>query len=99
MKHVKKFDSFIKESYETDNFIDIKGNDVFVCFRGIKSLVGVPQKVVGDFVCYSNPYLENLKYAPKYVGGKFVCSNNGLTSLEGGPKEVGGDYYDVITRK
>ena len=45
MKHVKNFDSFIKESHEkfneTDNFIDIEGNDVFVCFSGIKSLVGV----------------------------------------------------------
>lgn len=27
------------------------------------------------------------------VNGSFDCSSNQLTSLEGAPKEVGGDFY------
>jgi hypothetical protein len=58
----------------------------------ITSLVGMPQKVDGDFYCINNQ-LTSLEGAPQEVNGIFYCSNNQLTSLEGAPQKVGGNFY------
>ena len=56
------------------------------------NLVGAPEKVGGDFNCYSIQ-LESLEGAPEKVGGDFNCFDNRLLSLEGAPREVGRSFY------
>ena len=66
--------------------IDCSQND-------IRSLVGVQKRVEGEFNCSTNK-LNNLIGAPEYIAGDFYCSYNPLlSSLEGCPKEVGGDFF------
>jgi len=40
----------------------------------------------------SNKALTKIPIQFGYVGG-FSCKNNNLTSLQGAPREVGGDFY------
>ncbi len=66
--------------------------DFFIASNpGLKSLVGGPVDVEGDYDC-SYCALDSLEGAPESVGGFFNCSNNNLETLEGGPKKVGGIY-------
>lgn len=66
--------------------------DFFIASNpGLKSLVGGPVDVDGDYDC-SSCALDSLEGAPESVGGFFNCSNNNLETLEGGPKKVGGIY-------
>ena len=66
--------------------------DFFIASNpGLKSLVGGPVDVEGDYDC-SSCALDSLEGAPESVGGFFNCSNNNLETLEGGPKKVGGIY-------
>lgn len=48
-------------------------------------------RVLGNFLCGSLD-LTNLNFAPDFVGKDFNCSHNLLTSLEGSPKEVRGNF-------
>lgn len=41
---------------------------------------------------FSNRRLESLKGCPEVLSGNFYCVGNAITSLEGGPREVGGNY-------
>ena len=59
--------------------------------KGITSLEGSPETVVGNFHCSGNK-LTSLEGAPKTVGGYFSCSFNKLKSLKGAPKIVKGDF-------
>ena len=59
--------------------------------NNLKSLVGAPQTVGGDFSCNENK-LMSLEGAPQTVGGSFFCLINKLTSLEGAPGTVGGRF-------
>ena len=47
--------------------------------------------VMGDFDI-SSCGLITLEGCPEEVEGNFICTNNRLTNLKGGPKIVGGDY-------
>jgi hypothetical protein len=62
---------------------------------GLKTLKGGPKWVGKDYDCGCNR-LTTLKGSPEYVGKNFNCDSQegpeGLTSLEFGPTEVGGDY-------
>lgn len=42
--------------------------------------------VYGNFDC--SGHLTSLKNTPRVVHGDFICKNNGLTSLQGGPEQV-----------
>ena len=59
--------------------------------NNLKSLVGAPQTVGGDFSCNENK-LMSLEGAPQTVGGSFFCLINKLTSLAGAPGTVGGRF-------
>jgi hypothetical protein len=52
--------------------------------RNVISLEGAPEKVK-DFVCENNK-LQSLAHCPKTVTGMFNCSDNKITTLEGGPQ-------------
>jgi len=59
----------------------------------LKDLEGSPQAVNGSFSVDHNK-LISLKGCPKKVGSYFsVSDNSSLSSLEGGPEEVGTAYY------
>lgn len=61
--------------------------------KRIFEFVDLPYEVTGDFTCNSNP-LDSLEGCPQIIGGDFICNlNNNLITLEGGPIQVGGNYY------
>ena len=61
--------------------------------RNLKSLIGGPKKVGGNFECRDTG-ITSLKNAPLEVNGDFECSDNrGITSLKGAPAEIGGSFY------
>ena len=50
------------------------GYSVFRCrFNKIRSLVGAPEVVLGEFDISNNPELESLEGIPKKVTGDFMC--------------------------
>ena len=59
--------------------------------NNLKSLVGAPQTVGGEFGCTDNK-LTSLEGAPEIVRGEFSCYNNRLTSLAGAPKTIRGEF-------
>lgn len=62
-------------------------------FTSIKSLIGAPKKIEGDFNCNKCTSLLTLEGAPEYVGGTFDCSScYSITSLIGAPKRVDKDF-------
>jgi hypothetical protein len=63
----------------------------------LKSLIGAPDKITGNFNCSGNS-LETLLGAPRHIGGNFEANKNKLTSLEGLPNHVGG-YIDISFNK
>lgn len=58
---------------------------------GLKTLVGGPKVVRGNYNCQQND-LTSLEGGPDTVAGNFICCENVLTSLEGGPSYVRGNY-------
>lgn len=54
----------------------------------IRSLVGCPRFVGGDFNVMLMSKITSLEGSPEEVGGGFYCSNTGITDLKGGPKRV-----------
>jgi hypothetical protein len=71
--------------------IEVHGN--FECNhnRNIRSLIGAPKIVKGDFDVFCNK-IESLEGCPSVIEGSFSCNGNRLTSLKFGPKKVNGDY-------
>jgi hypothetical protein len=69
----------------------------FICDENfaMKSLIGAPIKVGGNFNCSENQ-LTSLEGAPQEIGGFFNCSENQLTSLKGGPRIVKGGYSCIL---
>jgi len=60
---------------------------------GVKSLVGCPRVINGDFECTNCPELKTLEGGPEEVTGYYnCCQNNGLESLKGVAKIIGGDF-------
>ena len=61
--------------------------------KGLTSLEGSPKRVIRGYYIGRNK-LTDLKFSPEYVGAQFsVYANKTLVSLEGGPKEVGDDFF------
>ncbi len=57
----------------------------------LKSLLGSPSEVTGDFHC-CNSLIKTLIGSPKFVGRNFNVSNNKISSLQGAPDKIGGDF-------
>ena len=47
----------------------------------LRNLIGGPEEVGGDYLCYSND-LTSLEGAPVEVGGDFDCMDNRLITLD-----------------
>ena len=60
--------------------------------RELVSLLGGPQDVGRNYVCYNNE-LVNLEGCPVHIVGNFLCSSNKLSSLEYLPNSIGGNFY------
>lgn len=75
------FPNFVQESFFFRTF-DNGG-------KGIRSMVGGPTHVGGDYVV-KDSYLTTLEGIAEYIGGNLELSNNPITSLKGAPKEIGG---------
>lgn len=89
---------FMKEYSISDKDVRIHETDVdFGCdinITRIEELTFKIDKVIGDFNASAlNLKDGDMKYFPEYVGGDFDISSNSLTSLEGCPKEVIGNFY------
>ena len=70
----------------------VKNFDCSLC--DLKSLVGAPEIVTGDFTCWNSALLTTLNGAPEKVGGDFDCSCcDSLKSIKSLPKEIGGDLH------
>ncbi len=92
----KNVDGFYTCSH--NNLKTLKGapvtvGGVFMCSKNtdLISLEGGPQIVNFNYDC-NTCNLESLKGAPSHVGGSFNCKVNKITSLEGIPKVVNGDF-------
>lgn len=68
----------------------VKG-DYRVLNNALRNLVGAPDECY-HFNCNYNK-LQDLKGAPRHVGGNFRCTSNPLKSLEGAPEYIGGKFY------
>ena len=89
---IKKFNQFINES----NFPTSKEEIGLLCKEfNIKNYSindDLSIDVQGN-VSLSGLNLKSLPLRFSRVSGHFYCSNNLLTTLEGGPREVGGGFY------
>ncbi len=90
-KELKK-SSITKYNLNEDGSIDCDQNVNFIN-RNITELPIIFNKVNGNFVVTYTLSLLSLKNCPKYIGGYFDCSHNGLKSLEYGPEYVNADYF------
>ena len=79
---------FTKDGSELENIYG------FGCAnKNLKSLIGSPKKIEGEFDCSNNPELTSLIGAPQQGVTDFSCCNNPkLESLIGAPREVRGFY-------
>lgn len=70
--------------------IEVQGN-LSIVGNKIKTLIGLPTKIVGGTFNCSGNILINLNGSPRKVGS-LIASGCELKSLEGSPKEVKDDY-------
>jgi len=79
---------------EFNQRIPDKVTGTFDCSRiGLTTLKGCPKIIGKNFFCTQNE-ITNLIGGPKEVGNEYnVNSNKKLTSLEGAPEELKGDYH------
>lgn len=61
---------------------EIPGDFWCLANDNLTTLEGCPEKIGKEFLL-SSTKLKNLKFGPKFVGGKYNCSDNKLESLEG----------------
>ena len=87
MKYLKLFESYNKEDIDSIRFqLNI--------FNIVNYTINEDGSIdVNDDVDLDNEYLIKIPIRFRNVTGDFYCSNNHLTSLEGGPQSVGGDFY------
>jgi len=80
------------DGFKGIRFGEIRGNFECAVNKDLKSLDGCPERVTGDFQCYSSG-IETLEGGPLYVGGNYIAYNStDLVSLKGSPEKVGGDF-------
>lgn len=58
----------------------------------LKTMLGMPRKVGGDFIVAHN-ILKNLEHGPEIITGEMNVSGNPLDSLAGAPMEIGSLFY------
>jgi hypothetical protein len=68
------------------------GGSLYLYYNKLESLEGCPTKV--NRLLIDNNNLKSLRGCPQTIDGDFNCSDNHITSLEFGPKFVGG-YYGI----
>lgn len=68
------------ETYKQLGLIDaeIANQNIYANNYDLKSLLGCPKEVDGDFSCKNN-FLQTLDHRPKIIRKNFVCSYNELT--------------------
>jgi len=81
----------IENGYFTLDGRKMKDNVCFYGGKGLKSLIGMPEKARGN-VFVGNNEIADLEGCPKEVPDSFRCSNNKLTSIKNGPTSVGMAY-------
>ena len=79
----------------SDLYGDLSGTvyegDMYIPDKGLTSLEGMPNVIIGSFNCNGNK-LTSLEGMPNSIGGDFSCSANKLTLLEGMAKFIGGNF-------
>jgi hypothetical protein len=70
-----------------DGMLRVKGS-IDLHNRDLADLPDLSAVIVEGYFSCSGNRLENLKGAPREVGGDFFCRDNRLTSLEGAPRRV-----------
>lgn len=87
----EKVSSLLLVSTQIDNLVDYMPK--------FEDLSYVPSIIIKtNLALIGNYNLKSLKGCPEVLTGFFTCVNNSLTSIEGGPKEVGEDYQVYQTR-
>lgn len=64
--------------------------------KGIRSMVGGPTHVNGDYVV-NNSYLTTMEGIAEYIGGNLELSHNPISSLKGAPGGIGGNLELIAT--
>lgn len=62
-------------------------------YNDLRSLEGLPDKILGSLLLTGNTNLQSLKGFPKTVGGNIELQHCGLTSLEGLPDRIFGHLF------
>lgn len=78
------------------SFTQIENLDYMPKFENLSYVSSISIRTTLNLI--GNYNLKSLKGCPEVLTGSFTCVNNSLTSIEGGPKEVGGEYQVYQTR-
>jgi hypothetical protein len=78
---------------EATGLIDVVNGYVEMNGKKMSDFMGIEFGRIDQHFSIEGNLFENLKGAPREVGGSFYCESNLLTSLEGAPEKVGGGFY------
>jgi hypothetical protein len=78
---------------EATGLIDVVNGYVEMNGKKLSDFMGIEFGRIDQHFSIEGNLFENLKGAPREVGGSFYCESNLLTSLEGAPEKVGGGFY------
>jgi hypothetical protein len=78
---------------EATGLIDVVNGYVELNGKKMSDFMGIEFGRIDQHFSIEGNLFENLKGAPREVGGSFYCESNLLTSLEGAPEKVGGGFY------
>jgi hypothetical protein len=78
---------------EATGLIDVVNGYVEMNGKKLSDFMGIEFGRIDQHFSIEGNLFENLKGAPREVGGSFYCESNLLTSLEGAPQKVGGGFY------
>jgi hypothetical protein len=78
---------------EATGLIDVVNGYVELNGEKMSDFMGIEFGRIDQHFSIEGNLFENLKGAPREVGGSFYCESNLLTSLEGAPEKVGGGFY------
>jgi hypothetical protein len=65
--------------------------DIHANNKGLTSLEGSPESILGNFDISRNSKLKSLLGGPKEIDGHYIVDSCGITSLEGIPSRIGSD--------
>ncbi len=80
-----------KDTQYGDLTNQIYNGKIHIYGQNIKSLIGSPKEVIGDYN-RSNNSLDYLIFSPLKINGDFDVTYNKLTSLKGSPRIINGDF-------